>query len=92
MRIIRAAERFQFENDWLFATWLFSSDSYYDPGNLQFGPLRVFNHDRIAGWRRIPHPCPHRQMEIVTYVLEGELFHRDSTGGEGLSAQVRCSE
>jgi redox-sensitive bicupin YhaK (pirin superfamily) len=88
MRIIRAAERFQFENDWLFATWLFSFDNYYDPGNLQFGPLRVFNHDRIAGGAGFP-THPHREMEIVTYVLEGELFHRDSTGGEGV---IRAGE
>lgn len=83
MQIIRAKDRFHLESDWLSAYWLFSFDRYYDPNNMQFGPLRVFNHDWIKGWAGFP-THPHREMEIVTYVLEGELAHKDSTGGRGI--------
>jgi redox-sensitive bicupin YhaK (pirin superfamily) len=83
MQIIRANERFHLESDWLSAYWLFSFDRYYDPNNLNFGPLRVFNHDTVAGGGGFP-THPHREMEIVTYVLEGALAHKDSTGGRGV--------
>lgn len=82
-QIIRAADRFHIESDWLSACWLFSFDRYYDPQNLSFGPLRVFNHDTIRGGAGFP-THPHREMEIVTYVLDGELTHKDSTGGRGV--------
>jgi quercetin 2,3-dioxygenase len=83
MQIIRAKDRFHLESDWLSAYWLFSFDRYYDPENLMFGPLRVFNHDTVQGGGGFP-THPHREMEIVTYVLEGELAHKDSTGGRGI--------
>jgi redox-sensitive bicupin YhaK (pirin superfamily) len=83
MQIVRAKDRFHLESDWLSAYWLFSFDRYYDPNNMQFGPLRVFNHDTIAGGGGFP-THSHREMEIVTYVLEGTLQHKDSTGGRGL--------
>ncbi len=83
MQIIRAKDRFHLESDWLSAYWLFSFDRYYDPDNMSFGPLRVFNHDTINGGAGFP-THPHREMEIVTYVLEGALKHKDSTGGAGL--------
>jgi quercetin 2,3-dioxygenase len=83
MQIIRADERFHLESDWLSAYWLFSFDRYYDPQNMNFGPLRVFNHDTIAGGGGFP-THPHREMEIVTYVLQGALAHKDSTGGRGV--------
>jgi len=83
MQIIRAKERFHLESDWLSAYWLFSFDRYYDPNNLNFGPLRVFNHDTVAGGGGFP-THPHREMEIVTYVLQGALAHKDSTGGRGV--------
>lgn len=79
---IAAVERFHLESDWLAAYWLFSFDRYYDPNNMAFGPLRVFNHDTIKGGSGFP-THPHREMEIVTYVLEGSLAHKDSTGGVG---------
>ena len=88
MQIIRANERFHLESDWLSAYWLFSFDRYYDPANLNFGPLRVFNHDTVAGGGGFP-THSHREMEIVTYVLSGELAHKDSTGGRGL---IRAGE
>jgi redox-sensitive bicupin YhaK (pirin superfamily) len=88
MQIIRANDRFHIESDWLSAYWLFSFDRYYDPNNMTFGPLRVFNHDTVAGGGGFP-THPHREMEIVTYVLEGALRHKDSTGGAGL---IRAGE
>lgn len=83
MPIVKAKDRFHLDGGWLSAYWLFSFDSYYDAANMGFGPLRVFNHDTIAGGGGFP-THPHREMEIVTYVLEGVLAHKDSTGGEGL--------
>ena len=80
---IKAADRFHIESDWLSAYWLFSFDRYYDPANINFGPLRVFNHDTVAPQSGFP-THPHREMEIVTYILEGELTHTDSTGGRGV--------
>jgi len=83
MQIIKAKDRFQLESDWLSAYWLFSFDRYFDPNNMSFGPLRVFNHDTVEPRGGFP-THPHREMEIVTYVLEGALRHKDSTGGAGL--------
>jgi hypothetical protein len=80
---IAAQDRYHLESDWLSAYWLFSFDRYYDPNNMAFGPLRVFNHDTIQGGAGFP-THPHREMEIVTYVLQGALAHKDSTGGAGL--------
>ncbi|MGH9940349.1 MAG: pirin family protein [Blastocatellia bacterium] len=88
MRIIKAKDRFHLEGDWLSAYWLFSFDRYYDPDNMTFGPLRVFNHDAVKGGGGFP-THPHREMEIVTYVLDGELRHKDSTGGAG---SIRAGE
>lgn len=83
IRHIPARERYRFENDWLQTYWLFSFDHYYDPNNVSFGPLRVFNDDVIAPRSGFP-MHPHREMEIVTYVLRGELTHEDSLGNRGV--------
>jgi len=81
-QIIRSKDRYHFETDWLSTYWHFSFDHYHDPANISFGPLRVFNDDVIRGGGGFP-MHPHRQMEIVTYVIEGELEHRDSMGNVG---------
>jgi redox-sensitive bicupin YhaK (pirin superfamily) len=82
IHIIPAGERYHFESDWLSTYWHFSFDHYHDPKNVQFGPLRVFNDDRIAPGGGFP-LHGHREMEIITYVIEGELEHRDSMGNVG---------
>ncbi|MFZ1059697.1 MAG: pirin family protein [Candidatus Rokuibacteriota bacterium] len=81
-QIIRSKERYHHEMDWLSTYWHFSFDHYYDPANLSFGPLRVFNDDVIQPGTGFP-PHSHRDMEIITYVLEGELEHQDNLGNRG---------
>lgn len=63
------------------SNYLFSFADYYDPANVQFGPLRVFNHDRIKGRNGFP-SHPHAEMEVVTVVLDGELTHTDNIGND----------
>ena len=67
---------------WLKAKHHFSFASYQDPQRIRWGALRVWNDDEIApGTGFDPHP--HRDMEIITYVREGAITHRDSMGNEG---------
>ena len=82
IQVIPADQRYHFETDWLSTYWHFSFDHYHDPANVQFGPLRVFNDDTIRGGGGFP-THGHREMEIITYVTEGELEHRDSMGNVG---------
>ena len=81
-QIVPSEQRYHFHNDWLSAYWHFSFDHYYDPDNVSFGPLSVFNDDTIQPGKGFP-THGHKEMEIVTCVLAGELEHRDSTGGHG---------
>ncbi len=83
MKIIPSAERYHFETDWLSTYWHFSFDHYYDPQNVSFGPLRVFNDDSIRPAGGFPLHS-HREMEILTYVIEGQLEHQDSLGNRGV--------
>jgi redox-sensitive bicupin YhaK (pirin superfamily) len=80
--IRRSDERGSTSVDWLQSRHSFSFGDYYDPANESFGPLRVINEDWIAGGAGFP-AHPHRDMEIVTYILEGAIAHRDSSGGGG---------
>jgi len=68
---------------WLDSHFTFSFDQYYDPEHVQFRSLRVLNEDVVAPGGGFP-MHPHREMEILTWVLEGSLEHRDSTGGSGV--------
>lgn len=64
---------------WLKTSYLFSFADYYDPSNVEWGEIRVFNDDRVAPQAGFP-PHPHSEMEIVTIVLEGAITHEDSMG------------
>lgn len=82
IKTIKDQDRYHFSNDWLSTYWHFSFDNYYDPDNMGWGALRVFNDDVVQPSTGFPTHA-HREMEIITYVLEGELEHKDSTGGLG---------
>jgi hypothetical protein len=79
----RAHERFHTKISWLDSWHSFSFGEHYDPDNTHHGLLLVLNDDVVAGGGGFP-PHPHRDMEIVTWVLDGALAHRDSAGHEGV--------
>ena len=83
IKTIRADERYHTETDWLNSHWHFSFDHYHDPANMNFGPLRVFNDDIVAPAGGFPFHS-HREMEIITYIIEGALEHRDDMGNIGV--------
>ena len=81
IEIIKSGNRHFSDFGWLKTYWLFSFSNYYDPHNIQFGALRVFNDDIVEPGMGFP-THPHEEMEIVTIVLEGEMTHKDSMGNK----------
>jgi redox-sensitive bicupin YhaK (pirin superfamily) len=79
----RDAEIFGTEGGWFSARWHFSFDTYRDPENMGWGPLRVFNDDRLIPGAIWP-LHPHRDVEGITYVVEGTFRHEDNVGGDGI--------
>ncbi|MEW9667912.1 pirin family protein [Ammoniphilus sp. 3BR4] len=80
IKIYPAEARYSADHGWLQCNFSFSFADYYDPANMNFGPLRVFNDDYIQPQEGFG-THPHRDMEIVTFVVKGQLKHEDNTGG-----------
>ncbi|MEW6597900.1 MAG: pirin family protein [Pseudomonadota bacterium] len=73
------------DHGWLKAKHHFSFANYYDPSNMGWGALRVWNDDEVEPRTGFP-PHPHADMEIITYVREGAVSHQDSMGNQGRTA------
>lgn len=78
----QAEDIYHVEGGWFSARWHFSFDHYHDPEFMGFGPLRVFNDDRLIPGAIWP-MHPHRDIEGITYVVEGLFEHADSLGNNG---------
>src|SRR5580765_8078832 len=79
IRLRKAAERRHFDHGWLDTYHTFSFSDYFDPAHMGFRSLRVINDDRVQPGQGFGMHA-HRDMEIVTYILDGSLEHRDSMG------------
>lgn len=82
LEIRRDDEIYEADGGWFNARWHFSFDNYQDPDQMGVGPLRVFNDDRIIAGAVWP-MHPHRDIESLTYVVEGDFEHADSLGNGG---------
>jgi len=80
IKIRRDDEISDVDGDWFRARWHYSFDTYHDPEYMQFGTMRVFNDDRLIPGAIWP-LHPHRDIEGLTYVVEGSFGHQDDVGG-----------
>jgi len=85
INIYPAASRYTADHGWLKSNFSFSFADYYDPSNLNFGAMRVLNDDFVAPQEGFG-MHPHREMEIVSIVLSGELEHRDNLGNHAITS------
>ena len=83
IQIRRSDERGHAKLDWLDSRFTFSFADYFDPEHVQFRSLRVINEDHVAPGRGFG-MHPHRDMEIITYILDGAIEHRDNMGNRGV--------
>ena len=83
IQVRRSEERGRNKLSWLDTHFTFSFDEYYDPEHVQFRSLRVLNEDIVAPGGGFP-THPHRDMEILTWILDGAIEHRDNAGGSGV--------
>ena len=83
MQVIKANEHYKGQYDWLTTYHHFSFGEYYNPKKMGFGPLRVFNDDIVQPGTGFDFH-PHNNMEIVTYLINGELEHKDNYGNHGI--------
>jgi quercetin 2,3-dioxygenase len=83
IKIRKGDEIYHKSGGWFDARWHFSFDNYYDPNNMGFGTMRVFNDDRLVPGAIWP-MHPHRDIEGLTYVAEGTFRHADSMGNGGV--------
>ncbi len=78
-KLIKSSDRGISKTNWLLSYHSFSFNDFYNPDMVSFGPIRVLNEDFVKAGAGFP-THPHKNMEIITYVLEGTLQHKDSTG------------
>ena len=83
LEVRRDREIHREDGGWFVARWHFSFDRYRDPRQMGVGPLRVFNHDRLASGAIWP-MHPHADIEGITYVWKGSFRHADSLGNDGI--------
>ncbi len=83
IKTIKANEHYKNEMDWLTTYHHFSFADYFNPNKMNFGPLRVFNDDTIQPGTGFDFHF-HRDMEIITYLIDGELEHKDNQGNQGV--------
>lgn len=81
INVYPASSRFTADHGWLKSNFSYSFAEYYDPNNLQFGSMRVLNDDWVAPGRGFG-AHPHKEMEIVSIVLRGQLQHQDNAGNQ----------